>query len=158
MAHSIFSVVVVFLWLAAWGIYLVFGKRLKEEMEGIENSDPNQNNPFITAAVGIGGAAISIFFPYTKPIVDGVKPLAEKGLQEAFRKDKLTEGQKILISSLRFLSLFCIVVAAMIGVCLIWSFNGWSFWKVTGYFLLYVFFCSASTFPSIPINGILDDR
>lgn len=119
-------------------------------MEGIENSDSNQNNPFITAAVGIGGAAISIFFPDTKPIVDGVKPLAEKGLQEAFRKDKLTEGQKTLISGLRFLSLFCIVVAAMIGVCLIWSFNGWSFWKVTGYFLLYVFFCSASIFPSIP--------
>ncbi|GAA8810356.1 hypothetical protein BTM175_10840 [Helicobacter pylori] len=150
MAHFIFSVVVVFLWLAAWGIYLVFGKRLKEEMEGIENSDPNQNNPFITAAVGIGGAAISIFFPNTKPIVDGVKPLAEKGLQEAFRKKQLTKGQKTLISSLRFLSLFCIIVAAMIGVCLIWSFNGWSFWKVTGYFLLYVFFCSASTFPSIP--------
>lgn len=144
--------------MAAWGIYLVFGKRLKEEMEGIENSDPNQNNSFISAAVGIGGAAISIFFPDTKPIVDGVKPLADKGLQEAFRKDKLTEGQKILISSLRFLSLFCIVVAAMIGVCLIWSFNGWSFWKVTGYFLLYVFFCFASTFPSIPINSILDDR
>ncbi len=61
MAHFIFSVVVVFLWLVAWGIYLVFGKRLKEEMEGIENSDSNQNNPFITAAVGIGGAAISIF-------------------------------------------------------------------------------------------------
>ncbi|GAA6987389.1 hypothetical protein HpCHC71_13000 [Helicobacter pylori] len=158
MAHFIFSVVVVFLWLAAWGIYLVFGKRLKEEMEGIENSDPNQNNPFITAVMGIGGAAISIFFPDTEPIVDGVKPLAEKGLQEAFRKDKLTEGQKILISSLRFLSLFCIVVAAMIGVCLIWSFNGWSFWKVTGYFLLYVFFCSASTFPNISIHGILDDR
>ncbi|GAA7784889.1 hypothetical protein HpBT0214_10150 [Helicobacter pylori] len=34
---------------------------LKEKMEGVENSDPNQNNPFITAAVGIGGAAISIF-------------------------------------------------------------------------------------------------
>ncbi|GAA8938332.1 hypothetical protein HpEKB20_12360 [Helicobacter pylori] len=146
MAHFIFSVVVVFLWLAAWGIYLVFGKRLKEEMEGIENSDPNQNNPFITAVMGIGGAAISIFFPDTEPIVDGVKPLAEKGLQEAFRKDKLTEGQKILISSLRFLSLFCIVVAAMIGVCLIWSFNGWSFWKVTGYFLLYVFFAPLQHF------------
>ncbi|WP_212848279.1 hypothetical protein [Helicobacter pylori] len=29
MAHFIFSVVVVFLWLAAWGIYLVFGKRVK---------------------------------------------------------------------------------------------------------------------------------
>ncbi|WP_269799361.1 hypothetical protein [Helicobacter pylori] len=41
MAHFIFSVVVVLLWLVAWGIYLVFGKRLKEEMEGIENSDPN---------------------------------------------------------------------------------------------------------------------
>ncbi|MGL2762246.1 hypothetical protein ACQJ8Y_02975 [Helicobacter pylori] len=61
MAYFIFSVAVVFLWLVAWGIYLVFGKRLKEEMKGIENSDPNQNNPFITAAVGIGGAAISIF-------------------------------------------------------------------------------------------------
>ncbi|WRC62824.1 hypothetical protein E5L09_05845 [Helicobacter pylori] len=158
MAHFIFSVVVVLLWLVAWGIYLVFGKNLKREMEEIENSDPNQNNPFITAVMGIGGVVISIFFPDTKPIVDGVKPLAEKGLQEAFRKDKLTERQKISISSLRFLSLFCIVVAAMIGLCLIWSFNGWSFWKVTGYFLLYVFFCSAPTFPSIPINGILDDR
>ncbi|GAA7029316.1 hypothetical protein Kyoto30A_14580 [Helicobacter pylori] len=119
-------------------------------MEGIENSDPNQNNPFITAAMGIGGAAISIFFPDTKPIVDGVNPWVEGSLQEAFRKKQLTKGQKILISSLRFLSLFCIVVAAMIGLCLIWSFGGWSFWKVTGYFLLYVFFCSASTFPSIP--------
>ncbi|NGP56215.1 hypothetical protein [Helicobacter pylori] len=158
MAHFIFSVVVVLLWLVAWGIYLVFGKNLKREMEEIENSDPNQNNPFITAAMGIGGAAISIFFPDKKPIVDGVKPLAEKGLQEAFRKDKLTEGQKILISSLRFLSLFCIVVAAMIGVCLIWSFNGWSFWKVTDYFLLHVFFCFASIFPNISIHGILDDR
>ncbi|WRB76562.1 hypothetical protein KVE53_05935 [Helicobacter pylori] len=150
MAHFIFSVVVVLLWLVAWGIYLVFGKNLKREMEGIENSDPNQNNPFITAAVGIGGVAISIFFPDTKPIVDGVKPWVEGSLQEAFRKKQLTKGQKISISSLRFLSLFCIVVAAMIGLCLIWSFNGWSFWKVTGYFLLYVFFCSASIFPSIP--------
>ncbi|GAA6856406.1 hypothetical protein Kyoto204A_12080 [Helicobacter pylori] len=61
MAHFIFSVVVVFLWLAAWGIYLVFGKSLKIEMEGIENSDPNQNNPFITAVMGIGEAAIGIF-------------------------------------------------------------------------------------------------
>lgn len=150
MAHFIFSVVVVLLWLVAWGIYLVSGKGLKEEMEGIENSDPNQNNPFITAAMGIGGAAISIFFPDTKPIVDGVKPWVEGSLQEAFRKKQLTKGQKISISSLRFLSLFCIVVAVMIGLCLIWSFNGWSFWKVTGYFLLYVFFCSASIFPSIP--------
>ncbi|BAW70889.1 hypothetical protein [Helicobacter pylori] len=158
MAHFIFSVVVVFLWLAAWGIYLVSGKRLKEEMEGIENSDPNQNNPFISAAVGIGEAAISIFFPNTKPIVDGVKPLAEKGLQEAFRKDKLTDGQKFLISSLRFLSLFCIVVAAIIGLCLILSFGGWSFWKVTGYFLLYVFCCAASMFPNIFIIGILEER
>ncbi|GAA7269143.1 hypothetical protein [Helicobacter pylori] len=158
MAHLIFSVAVVFLWLVAWGIYLVFGKNLKQELEGIENSDPNQNNPFITAAVGIGGAAISIFFPDAKPVVDSVKLLAEKGLQEAFRKDKLTEGQKILISSLRFLSLFCIVVAAMIGVCLIWSFNGWSFWKVTGWFLFYVVVCSASTLPNIVIIGILDDR
>ncbi|GHS52451.1 hypothetical protein VN1169_07970 [Helicobacter pylori] len=157
MAHFIFSVVVVLLWLVAWGIYLVFGKNLKREMEGIENSDPNQNNPFITAVMGIGGAAISIFFPDTKPIVDGVKPLAEKGLQEAFRKDK-PEGQKILISSLRFLSLFCIVVAAMIGVCLIWSFNGWSFWKVTGWFLFYVFCCATSMFPNIFIIGILEER
>ncbi|PDX25620.1 hypothetical protein BB457_05150 [Helicobacter pylori] len=158
MAHFIFSVAVVLLWLVAWGIYLFSGKSLKREMEEIENSDPNQNNPFITAVMGIGEATISIFFPDTKPIVDGVKPLAEKGLQEAFRKDKLTEGQKILISGLRFLSLFCIVVAAMTGVCLIWSFNGWSFWKVTGYFLLYVFFCFAPTLPNIVIGGILDDR
>ncbi len=158
MAYFIFSVVVVLLWLVAWGIYLVFGKNLKREMEGIENSDPNQNNPFITAAMGIGGAAISIFFPDFKPVVDGVKPLADKGLQETFRKDKLTEGQKILISGLRFLSLFCIVVAAMIGLCLIWSFGGWSFWKVTGWFLFYVFFCAASTFPNIIIIGILEER
>ncbi|MFA4809431.1 hypothetical protein VQW74_07545 [Helicobacter pylori] len=158
MVHFIFSVVVVLLWLVAWGIYLFSRKSFKREMEEIENSDPNQNNPFITAAMGIGGAAISIFFPDTKPIVDGVKPLAEKGLQEAFRKDKLTEGQKISISSLRFLSLFCIVVAAMIGVCLIWSFNGWSFWKVTGSFLFYVVVCFASTLPNIVIGGILDDR
>ncbi len=112
MAHFIFSVAVVLLWLVAWGIYLVFVKNLKRKMEEIENSDPNQNNLFITATMGIGGAAISIFFPNTKPIVDGVKPLAEKGLQEAFRKDKLTEGQKKLISSLRFLSLFFIVVSS----------------------------------------------
>ncbi|WRB05857.1 hypothetical protein KVL72_06225 [Helicobacter pylori] len=158
MAHFIFSVAVVLLWLVAWGIYLFSGNSLKREMEEIENSDPNQNNPFITAAMGIGGAAISIFFPNTKPIVDGVKPLAEKGLQEAFRKDKLTEGQKNLISGLRFLSLCSIVAATVISLCLIWSFNGWSFWKVTGYFLLYVVVCSASIFPSIPINGILDDR
>ncbi|QEF30587.1 hypothetical protein D2C81_01915 [Helicobacter pylori] len=157
MAHFIFSVAVVLLWLVAWGIYLFFGESLKREMEEIENSDPNQNNPFITAAVGIGGAAISIFFPDTKPIVDGIKPLAEKGLQEAFRKDKLTEGQKFLISGLRFLSLFCIVVVAMTGLCLIWSFNGWSFWKVTGYFLLHVVVCSAPTFPNIFIVNILDD-
>ncbi|WP_199499060.1 hypothetical protein [Helicobacter pylori] len=158
MVHFIFSVLVVFLWLVAWGIYLVFGKSLKGEMEGIENSDPNQNNPFISAAVGIGGAAISIFFPDFKPVVDGVKPLADKGLQEIFRKDKLTEGQKFLISGLRFLSLFWIVVAAMIGVCLIWSFNGWSFWKVTGYFLLYVFFAPLQYFQVYLVNGILDDR
>ncbi|GAA9911094.1 hypothetical protein VN0834_04840 [Helicobacter pylori] len=157
MAHFIFSVLVVLLWLAAWGIYLVFGKNLKQEMEEIENSDPNQNNSFITAVMGIGGAAISIFFPDAKPIVDGVKPLAEKGLQEAFRKDKLTEGQKILISGLRFLSLFCIVVAAMIGLRLIWSFNGWSFWKVTGYFIIYAIFCIGSALPNIFIIGILED-
>ncbi len=154
MAHFIFSVLVVFLWLVAWGIYLVFGKSLKEEMEGIENSDPNQNNPFITAVVGIGGAAISIFFPDAKPVVDGVKPWVEGSLQEAFRKKQLTKGQKISISSLRFLSLFCIVVAAMIGLCLIWSFGGWSFWKVTGWFLFYVFCCAASMFSNIFIIGI----
>ncbi|WQV48441.1 hypothetical protein KVM46_06265 [Helicobacter pylori] len=158
MAHFIFSVAVVLLWLVAWGIYLVFVKNLKREMEEIENSDPNQNNPFITAAMGIGGAAISIFFPDTKPIVDGIKPLAEKGLQEAFRKDKLAEGQKFLISFLRFISLCSIVAAAMIGLCLIWSFNGWSFWEVTGSFLFYVVVCFAPAFPNIFIANILDDR
>ncbi|PDX54268.1 hypothetical protein [Helicobacter pylori] len=60
-AHFIFSVVVVLLWLVAWGIYLVFGESFKREIEEIENSDPNQNNPFITAVMGIGEAAISIF-------------------------------------------------------------------------------------------------
>ncbi len=63
MAHFIFSVVVVFLWLAAWGIYLVFGKSLKIEMEGIENSDPNQNNPFITAVMGYWRSGYQYFFP-----------------------------------------------------------------------------------------------
>ncbi len=158
MVHFIFSVVVVFLWLVAWGIYFMSGKNLKREKEGIENSDPNQNNPFISAAVGIGGVAISIFFPKAKPVVDGVKPLADKGLQEVFRKDKLTEGQKFLISCLRFLSLFCIVVAAVIGLCLIWSFGGWSFWKVTSGFLFYVVVCAASTLPNVFIISILDER
>ncbi len=61
MVHFIFSVVVVLLWLVAWGIYLVFGKNLKREMEEIENSDPNQNNPFITAV--ILEERLSVFFP-----------------------------------------------------------------------------------------------
>lgn len=77
------------------GIYLVFGKRLKEEMEGIENSDPNQNNPFITAVMGIGGVAISIFFPDTKPIVDGVKPLAEKVCKRHLEKASSQRGKKL---------------------------------------------------------------
>ncbi len=127
-------------------------------MEGIENSDSNQNNPFITAAVGIGGAAISIFSQIPNQLLMASSRWLRKVCKRRLEKTSSQEGQKILISSLRFLSLFCIVIAAMIGLCLIWSFNGWSFWKVTGYFLLYVFFCSASTFPSIPINGILDDR
>ncbi|GAA7451521.1 hypothetical protein ckin116_04380 [Helicobacter pylori] len=93
MAHFIFSVVVVLLWLVAWGIYLVGGKDLKREMEEIENSDPNQNNPFITAAMGIGGAAISIFFPDTKPIVDGVKPLAEKVCKRRLEKTSSQRGK-----------------------------------------------------------------
>ncbi len=61
MADFIYTAGVVLLWLVAWGVYFVGGKNLKREMEEIENSDPNQNNPFITAAMGIGGAAISIF-------------------------------------------------------------------------------------------------
>ncbi len=43
MAHFIFSVAVVLLWLVAWGIYLVFVKSLKREMEGVENSNSNEN-------------------------------------------------------------------------------------------------------------------
>ncbi|GAA7442903.1 hypothetical protein ID1007_03550 [Helicobacter pylori] len=115
----------------------MFGECSKKEMEEIENADPNQNNPFITAVMGIGRMAISIIRPDAKPIVDGVKPLDEKGLQEVFRKDKLTEGQKLTISSLRFVSLFCIVVAAVIGLCLIILGFGWSFWEVMGYFIVY---------------------
>ncbi len=94
MVHFIFSVAVVLLWLVAWGVYLVFGKNLKREMEGIENSDPNQNNPFITAAMGIGGAAISIFFPDTKPIVDGVKPLLRKVCKRRLEKTSSQRGKK----------------------------------------------------------------
>ncbi len=157
MTHFIFSAVVVVLWLVAWGIYLVFGEHLKEEMEEIENADPNQNNPFITAVMGIGGMAISIIRPDAKPIVDGVRPLAEKGLQEAFRKDKLTKGQKLTISSLRFLSLFFIVVAAMIGLCLIVLGFRWSFWEVTGYFIIYAITCTLSALPNIGIVSMLDD-
>ncbi|GAA7430501.1 hypothetical protein ID0992_09660 [Helicobacter pylori] len=135
----------------------MFGERLKKEMEEIENADPNQNNPFITAVMGIGGMAISIIRPDTKPIVDGVKPLDEKGLQEVFRKDKLTEGQKLTISSLRFVSLFCIVVAAVIGLCLIVLGFGWSFWEVTGYFIVYAITCIGSALPNIGIVSMLDD-
>ncbi len=136
----------------------MFGERLKKEMEEIENSDPNQNNSFITAVTSIGEMAISVIYPGAKPIVDGVKPLAEKGLQEVFRKDKLTEGQKLTISSLRFLSLFFIVVAAMIGLCLIVLGFGWSFWKVTGYFIVYAITCIGSTLPNVGIVGLLNDR
>ncbi|GAA7993654.1 hypothetical protein HpMS53_10300 [Helicobacter pylori] len=156
-SHIALSIVIVILWLVALFKYIVFGKEIREKIEDSINN-VEEDNPFITHAVTATSLALNFFIPKTKLITPFVKPWVEGSLQEAFRKDKLTEGQKISISSLRFLSLFCIVVAAMIGVCLIWSFGGWSFWKVTGYFLLYVFFCSASTFPSIPINGILDDR
>ncbi|GAA7439673.1 hypothetical protein ID1001_09010 [Helicobacter pylori] len=135
----------------------MFGERSKKEMEEIENADPNQNNPFITAVMGIGGMAISIIRPDAKPIVDGVKPLDEKGLQEVFRKDKLTEGQKLTISSLRFVSLFCIVVAAVIGLCLIILGFGWSFWEVMGYFIVYAITCIGSALPNIGIVSMLDD-
>ncbi|GAA6975202.1 hypothetical protein ID0082_02090 [Helicobacter pylori] len=101
--------------------------------------------------------AISIIRPDAKPIVDGVKPLDEKGLQEVFRKDKLTEGQKLTISSLRFVSLFCIVVAAVIGLCLIILGFGWSFWEVMGYFIVYAITCIGSALPNIGIVSMLDD-
>ncbi|EMH36547.1 hypothetical protein HMPREF1426_00145 [Helicobacter pylori GAM80Ai] len=93
MAHFIFSVAVVLLWLVAWGIYLFSGKSLKREMEEIENSDPNQNNPFITAVMGIGGAAISIFFPDTKPIVDGVSRWLRKVCKRRLEKTSSQRGK-----------------------------------------------------------------
>ncbi|GHQ41094.1 hypothetical protein VN1222_11880 [Helicobacter pylori] len=63
MVHFISSVLVVFLWLVAWGIYLVFGKGLKEEMEGIENSDSNQNNPYHYCCCGYWRSGYRYFFP-----------------------------------------------------------------------------------------------
>ncbi|EMG84152.1 hypothetical protein HMPREF1394_00242 [Helicobacter pylori GAM105Ai] len=136
--------------------------RVCEELKKRDGRDrkfrSQSKQSFHYCCCGYWRSGYQYFFPDTKPIVDGVKPLAEKGLQEAFRKDKLTEGQKFLISGLRFISLFFIVVAAVIGLCLIWSFNGWSFWKVTGYFLLHVFFCFAPTFLNMLIFEILDDR
>ncbi|UOS38624.1 hypothetical protein [Helicobacter pylori] len=94
MTHFIFSVVVVFLWLVAWGIYLVFGKRLKEEMEGIENSDPNQNNPFITAAMGIGGAAISIFSQIPNQLLMASSRWLRKVCKKRLEKTSSQRGKK----------------------------------------------------------------
>ncbi len=94
MAHFIFSVLVVFLWLVAWGIYLVFGKRLKEEMEGIENSDSNQNNPFITAAVGIGGAAISIFSQIPNQLLMASSRWLRKVCKRRLEKTSSQRGKK----------------------------------------------------------------
>ncbi len=94
MTHFIFSVVVVFLWLVAWGIYLVFGKSLKIEMEGIENSDPNQNNPFITAAVGIGGAAISIFSQILNQLLMASSRWLRKVCKRRLEKTSSQRGKK----------------------------------------------------------------
>ncbi len=94
MAHFIFSVLMVLLWLVAWGIYLVFGKGLKEEMEGIENSDPNQNNPFITAAVGIGGAAISIFSQIPNQLLMASSRWLRKVCKRCLEKTSSQRGKK----------------------------------------------------------------
>ncbi|GAA6908117.1 hypothetical protein CHC162_11440 [Helicobacter pylori] len=94
MVHFISSVLVVFLWLVAWGIYLVFGKGLKEEMEGIENSDPNQNNPFITAAVGIGGAAISIFSQIPNQLLMASSRWLRKVCKRRLEKTSSQRGKK----------------------------------------------------------------
>ncbi len=94
MTHFIFSVLVVLLWLVAWGIYLVSGKGLKEEMEGIENSDPNQNNPFITAAVGIGGAAISIFSQIPNQLLMASSRWLRKVCKRRLEKTSSQRGKK----------------------------------------------------------------
>ncbi|GAA6929283.1 hypothetical protein AOH283_06170 [Helicobacter pylori] len=94
MENFIFSVLVVLLWLVAWGIYLVFGKGLKEEMEGIENSDPNQNNPFITAAVGIGGAAISIFSQIPNQLLMASSRWLRKVCKRRLEKTSSQRGKK----------------------------------------------------------------
>ncbi|GAA9004284.1 hypothetical protein HpHA116_09930 [Helicobacter pylori] len=156
-SHIALSIVIVILWLVALFKYIVFGKEIREKIEDSINN-VEEDNPFITHAVTATSLALNFFIPKTKLITPFVKPWVERSLQEAFRKDKLTEGQKILISSLRFLSLFCIVVAAMTGLCLIWSFGGWSFLESNGLFSSLCVFCSASTFPNIIIGGILDDR
>lgn len=94
MAHFISSVVVVVLWLVAWGIYLVFGKNLKREMEGIENSDPNQNNPFITAVMGIGGAAISIFSQIPNQLLMASSCWLRKVCKRRLEKTSSQRGKK----------------------------------------------------------------
>ncbi|GHQ82037.1 hypothetical protein JP0078_08750 [Helicobacter pylori] len=94
MAHFIFSVVVVFLWLAAWGIYLVSGKSLKIEMEGIENSDPNQNNPFITAVMGIGEAAIGIFSQIPNQLLMASSRWLRKVCKRRLEKTSSQRGKK----------------------------------------------------------------
>nr|WP_237392953.1 hypothetical protein [Helicobacter pylori] len=95
MVHFIFSVVVVLLWLVAWGIYLVFGESLKREMEEIENSDPNQNNPFITAAMGIGGATISIFSQMSNQSLMASSRWLRKVCKRHSEKTSSQRGKKI---------------------------------------------------------------
>lgn len=95
MAHFIFSVAVVLLWLVAWGIYLFSGESLKREMEEIENSDPNQNNPFITAAMGIGGAAISIFSQIPNQSLMASSRWLRKVCKRRLEKTSSQRGKKI---------------------------------------------------------------
>ncbi len=67
---------------------------LKEEMEGIENSDPNQNNPFITAAVGIGGAAISIFSQIPNQLLMASSRWLRKVCKRRLEKTSSQRGKK----------------------------------------------------------------
>ncbi len=66
MVHFIFSVVVVFLWLAAWGIYLVFGKRVKRPIAlaiGLPDVGGEFGSHSVSLIIGILQSSNSNAFP-----------------------------------------------------------------------------------------------
>ncbi len=66
MVHFIFSVLVVFLWLVAWGIYLVFGKRVKcpnAKAIGLPDVGGEFGSHSVSLIIGILQSLISNAFP-----------------------------------------------------------------------------------------------